>query len=564
MVEMGEIPDGMQVTRADHLPIIAAFCRRIDLVETINRVVPTEMEVSVGIIIQGMVLDILSGRSPLYRLTDFFEHQDTELLLGEEVSPTSFNDTTVARALDAVFNVGAEKVFNTVAFKASCLFSIEKQHVHFDTTSVNVWGNYEQCSPDSGSVNITFGYSKDHRPDLKQFLIKMLCVGRNIPIVGSCEDGNTSDKAINNTLLSRISQHMAKYGLEPGAFVYVADAAMVTEDNLATIGENLFLTRLPFSYNEANRVVSEAIDENNWEEVGALNETPTAIKRPPARYRITEKTVVLYQKQYRAVVVHSSAHDKRRTNRIDREIKASKKCVSKLISQEIKQEFYCRADAESAASRLRQSETELHRVSVSVEEKINYARGRPPKNGTRKVTSVRYVLKAQAEEKAKDIEKKRDEAGCFVLLTNVPRQGDMAETGGELLHAYKEQHGIERNFSFLKDPLIVNELFLKKPERIEVLGAILLMALLIWNLIEHCLRQHIRENSVALQGWDKKPTRRPTTFMMSTKFIGLIIIKMAGLRKLATPLTAVQGQYLTALNLSKQNLLNNHRPINSS
>ncbi len=564
MTETGEILDHMQITRADHLPIIAAFCRRIGLAETINRVVPTEMEVSVGIIIQAMILDILSGRSPLYRLTDFFKHQDTELLLGEEVAATSFNDTTVARAMDAVFDVGAEKVFNEVAFKASCRFSLETQHVHFDTTSVNVWGDYEQCSPDSGSVNITFGYSKDHRPDLKQFLIKMLCVGRNIPIVGSCEDGNTSDKAINNTLLSRISQHMAKYGLKPGAFVYVADSAMVTQDNLATIGENLFLTRLPFSYNEANRVVSEAIAEDNWEEVGELNETPTTAKRPPARYRITEKTVVLYQKQYRAVVVHSSAHDKRRTNRIDREIKASRKLVSKLISQETKQEFYCLADADSAASRLQQSDTELHRVSVTVEEKINYARGRPPKNGTRKVISVRYLLKAQAEEKTEEIERKRDEAGCFVLLTNVPHQGDMAETGAELLHAYKEQHGIERNFSFLKDPLIVNDLFLKKPERIEVLGAILLMALLVWNLIEHCLRQYVQESSVALPGWDKKPTRRPTAFMMSTKFTGLMIVKVAEVRRLALSLTAVQDQYLTALNLSKKDLLNNHRPINSS
>ncbi len=213
---------------------------------------------------------------------------------------------------------------------------------------------------------------------------------------------------------------------------------------------------------------------------------------------------------------------------------------------------------------MQQSETELHSISVTVEEKINYARGRPPKNGIRKVASVRYILKAQAEEKTEEIEKKRDQAGCFVLLTNVPRQGDMSETGTELLHAYKEQHGIERNFSFLKDPLIVNALFLKKPERIEVLGAILLMALLIWNLIEHCLRQHIRECSATLPGWDKKPTRRPTAFMMSTKFIGLMIVKMAGVRRLASPFTDVQNQYLTALNLSKEDLLNNHRPINSS
>jgi hypothetical protein len=42
---------------------------------------------------------------------------------------------------------------------------------------------------------------------------------------------------------------------------------MVTEDNLAKIGDNLFLTRLPFSYNETSRVVSEAVTEDTWEEV---------------------------------------------------------------------------------------------------------------------------------------------------------------------------------------------------------------------------------------------------------------------------------------------------------
>ena len=560
MIEIEDVLEQMQISRTDHLPVIAAFCRRINLIEIINRIVPTEMEVSVGTIMQGMVLDTLSGRSPLYRLTSFFEHQDTELLLGEAVATTSFNDTTVARAMDAVFEVGAEKVFSAVAFKASCEFSLDTKHVHFDTTSVNLWGDYDQCFPDSGSINVTYGYSKDHRPDLKQFLVKMLCVGRNIPILGGCEDGNKSDKAINNSLLTDISKHMARYGLEAGAFVYVADSAMVTEDNLNAIGDNLFLTRLPFSYNETSRIVSEAISVDNWQEIGALNETPTTAKRPPAIYSVAEKTVLLYEKEYRAIVVHSSAHDKRRIKRIEREIKSSEKNLSKIIDQETKQEFYCRADAETAAARLCKSETQLHGIIVSVEEKIYYAKGRPPKTGERKVSKVRHVIKAHVEKKVEQIKQKRDEAGCFVLLTNVPNQGNGAETGAELLQAYKEQNGIERNFAFLKDPLIVNDMFLKKPERLEVLGAVLLISLLIWNLIEHCLRQHIKENSTTLPGWDKKKTSRPTTFMMSTKFLGLTIIEVAGRRRLASPLNDTQRQYLAALDLFEEDLLNNcHR-----
>ncbi len=555
MVEIGEILNQMQITRPDHLPVVAAFCRRIGLIDIIDRIVPNEMEVSVGTIVQGMVLDTLSGRSPLYRLEEFFEHQDTQLLLGQEVDPTSFNDTTVARALDALFNIGAEKVFSEVAFAASCVFPLDKRYVHFDTTSVNVWGDYDRCAPDSDTINITYGYSKDHRPDLKQFLVKMLCVGRNVPLLGSCEDGNGSDKTINNTVLSRISKHMAKHGLEPGAFVYVADSAMVTKDNLEMVGDNLFLTRLPFSYKEASRVVSEAVAQNVWEEVGALNETPATAKRPAAIYSVTEKTVTLYEKEYRAVVVHSTAHDKRRLKRLERQIKKSISTLTKIIAKNTKSEFYCRPDADAAASRLQQYETELHRVTVHVEEKISYTRGRPPKNGKRKVSHTRYVLKACIEEKSEQINQIQEESGCFVLLTNVSQKEGMAETGANLLQVYKEQYGIEKNFSFLKDPLIVNDIFLKKPERIEALGLVLLTSLMVWNLIEFTLRQYIKENEVTLPGWDKKQTTRPTAFMMSTKFMGLQVVRLAGLCRLATPLTDGQKRYLDALNLSEADLL---------
>ncbi len=383
----------------------------------------------------------------------------------------------------------------------------------------------------------------------------MLCVGRNVPLLGSCEDGNGSDKSINNTVLSRISKLMAKHGLEPGAFVYIADSAMVTRDNLTTVGDNLFLTRLPFSYNEAGRVVSEAVEQNIWEEVGVLNKTPATAKRPAALYSITEKTVTLYEKEYRAVVIHSTAHDKRRLKRLERQIKKSISTLSKLIAKETKLEFFCRPDADAAASRLQQYDTELHRVTVNVEEKISYARGRPPKNGKRKVSRIGYVLKACIEEKSEQVKQKQEESGCFVLLTNVPQEGGMAETGAGLLQAYKEQYGIEKNFSFLKDPLIVNDIFLKKPERIEALGAVLLISLLVWNLIEHTLRQYIKECEVTLPGWDKKQTTRPTAFMMSTKFMGLQVVRVSGMCRLAAPLTDGQKRYLNALNLSEADLL---------
>jgi len=554
MSDIDSMLAAMQITRADHLPIVAAFCRRIGLVEAVNGVVPTEMAVDVGTVMEGMVLDTLSGRSPLYRLAEFFEHQDTELLLGRHIESSAFNDTTVGRAMDAVFAVGADKVFNAVAFGAARRFPLDMGTAHFDTTSVNVWGEYDPSKAEPGAINITFGHSKDKRPDLKQFLIRMLCVGRSIPILGGCEDGNASDKTLNNPLLTRISQHMKRHGLGAGEFLYTADSAFVTPDNLAAVGDNLFVTRLPFSYKETARVVSEAVEEGNWECIGKLNKTEGSAARPPAIYDIAEKSVTLYERQYRAIVVHSSAHDKRRLKRIERELAKSEKALASVVAEEGKREYFCRPDAEAAAARLQNAATELHRIEASVEEVPKYGRGRPPKNRPRKPVSVSFKLTLNVVEKTSETARKREEAGCFVLLTNVPIAGPRARTAAELLAAYKDQHAIERDFSFLKDPLIVNDLFLKKAGRIEALGAVVLMALLVWNLIEHTLRAHLEKTGRTLPGWDKKPTSRPTTFMMTTKFTGLQIVRVGSACRLALPLSTTQRLYLQALGLTEAHL----------
>ena len=205
--------------------------------------------------------------------------------------------------------------------------------------------------------------------------------------------------------------------------------------------------------------------------------------------------------------------------------------------------------------RLRKTHNDLHQIEVTVSEKIRYGRGRPPKNRPKKVASIHYVLSARVVERPEQIQKKREEAGCFVLLSNIPSDGEKGQTGAELLRAYKDQHGIERNYAFIKDPLIVNDLFLKKPERIEVLAMIWLIALLVWNLIEHLLRKLIEESGTTLPGWENHPTTRPTTFMMSTKFIGLQVVKVRHMRRFAQPLTDVQLAYLSALNITQRDLL---------
>jgi hypothetical protein len=94
---------------------------------------------------------------------------------------------------------------------------------------------------------------------------------------------------------------------------------------------------------------------------------------------------------------------------------------------------------------------------------------------------------------------------------------------------------------------MVNSLFLKKPARIEALGLILWLALLLWRLVERALRVHVETTGSTLTGWDKKEPQKPTAFMMMTKFAAVMVIKRGGQRQLAHPLSTIQQPYLLAL-----------------
>jgi len=556
MSDIRAMLEGMNISQAGHLPVVAAFLRRIGLVDAVNAAVPTEMAVDVGTVVQLMVLDTLSGRSPLYRLERFAESVDTGLLLGRSIPSGAFNDTTIGRSMDAIFDAGTEKLFSQVAFRAAGAFplDVDMRHTHFDTTSVSVWGDYPACEEGDGDpIQVIYGHSKDRRPDLKQFLLKMLCIHRNIPIIGGCESGNESDKTINNEMLTNLSKHMARHGLGEGAFVYISDSSFVTPKNLEAIGDNLFITRLPFTYKETDRVIMDAVRRGEWREVDTTVRPPGS--RKPAAYRVCETAVNIGEKGYRAVVVHSDAHDKRRQKKLDRLLSESRQKTEEVLKESEKIEYFCREDAEVAAGKLRCDRSLLHYCECQVAEKVTYCRGRPPKNGERKVSKVRFVLGGEVVERKDEVEHIREAAGCFVLLTNTPTDGDMAHSPQEVLAAYKEQHGIERNFGFLKDPLIVNDIFLKRPDRIEVLGFILLVSLLVWNLMEHVMREYLKRTDSTIPGWDRKPTQRPTSFMMTTKFKGVLVVELNGTWHFTAPLTPERQQYVHALGLTEELLL---------
>jgi transposase len=585
------------VTKVAHLPIVRHLCERIGLVQTIDAIVTSQAKVSPGLMVLAMIMDTLAGRSPLYRIHQFFDEFDVEALLGRGLAAADFKDQAVGRAMDHMAQVGPMKVFSAVAQNACKICNIIDRHVHYDTTSISVWGDYldeperavdglpgllaialsgpsasetprEKDKVKAGSqdydqtpIHITHGYSKDLRPDLKQFLMESLCVAKNIPIMGGCADGNASDKTLNHTMLRRIGALMHEHGLAKGAYVYVADSALVTQENLEQLADQLFITRLPMTYDAAKEAISTAVGQGQWEQVGVLAQTEPTVNRPAAHYRLCELPIRVYERDYRAIVVHSSAHDKRRHKRLEKERQRELEQIQARLKQEEAIAYACRADALAAGERLLKEYARpgWWRLDVEFESQAKFRRGRPRQGEERAIEHLYWQVRGRTEVNQEWSQRQLEEAGCFVLLTNTPSAGEMAHNGREALEAYKDQNGIERNFAFLKDPLIVNVLFLKTPRRIQVLGMILLLSLLVYNLLEHILRQHVERTGEVLPGWpggrQPRPTKRPTTFMMRTKFSGIMLLKIGDRRVFANPLNAVQLRWIQALGMSAADFL---------
>lgn len=129
----------------------------------------------------------LFDRTSLWRLHEVLEGQDLAVLFRPGIVSTDFNDDALARALDKLAKANPEQVFATLTTQALAQEGrswSDLSVIHADTTSVSVWGAYD--SPPKSALKIRHGYSKQHRPDLKQFGIGLLATSEGVPFRDDC------------------------------------------------------------------------------------------------------------------------------------------------------------------------------------------------------------------------------------------------------------------------------------------------------------------------------------------------------------------------------------------
>jgi len=240
--------------------------------------------VSPGLVVKAIIINGLGLVSaPLYLFSKFFEGKAIEHLLGSGIQASHLKDDRLGRVLDKLYLAVITEIFTTIALSAAQKFQINTDTSHLDSSSFHLHGKYEQELPsvsfsqtemdgnrsDNSSINhqtspipikITYGYSRDHRPDLKQFILDLMCSGDgDVPLFWRVASGNESDSFILTSICQDLKKQLNLDSL------MVADSALYTAPNLEMLTNLRWLTRVALSLKQAQQLVSQ-LNESEFQD----------------------------------------------------------------------------------------------------------------------------------------------------------------------------------------------------------------------------------------------------------------------------------------------------------
>jgi transposase len=209
--------------RLDHLGIVAGVCQEIGLAAWLDAQEPGyRQQVSVGTATMAMVLNGLGwSLRQLYLVPQYFANKPIEHLLGPGITAEMLDDDCLGRTLDWLYEHDLTKLFAGIASRARRIFGIKAEQIHVDTTSFAVSGEYtrenaETSGAEAAVIAITYGYSRDHREDLKQWMLALATTqDGDIPLFMQSLDGNSSGATRNWSRTLSETKEVSLIGFRP-------------------------------------------------------------------------------------------------------------------------------------------------------------------------------------------------------------------------------------------------------------------------------------------------------------------------------------------------------------
>jgi transposase len=508
-MESGAGPTGYVAERLDHLGIVAGVCREIGLAEWLDAQDQQSHErVSVGTATMAMILNGLGfSNRRLYLVPQFFATKAVERLLGPGITAEDLNDDCLGRALDWLYAHDPTTLFAGLALRARRAFGLAARQVHVDTTSFSVTGEYAP-DLDAHTLAVTYGYSRDHRADLQQWMLALATTRQgDVPLFCQALDGNASDKVSLVEAVEALSAQLrAAADPEEEAPIFVADSGLYSAENvgrLNTAGVR-WISRVPDTSKEARAAL--AVADDAWQQEGDLWWAADRPAPPGERW----------------VVVRTAQGEERARATLRRQVDQTREQWEQAFWHLGNQRFACAPDAHAALTKQLKKRPEWLTVQTQLVEHPKHAQPGRPRRGTVPDHIEWQIESSLAIDEAAVAQAVRRQAS-FLVATNVLDPTHLSDQ--ELIQTYKDQHSVERGFAFLKDPLfLASSVFVKKPERIVALSLVMVLCLLVYRLAEHRLREQLAATGQTIPSQVNKPTDRPTMRWVFPCFEGIDLL----------------------------------------
>ena len=505
-----QAPVHYQSHNLDHLGLIAALYDELGIGSLIDSLIPQDLEqryVSIGQAMKAMVINGLGfTQSPLYLTPHFFEDKPVERLIGANIKAEYLNDTTLGRAMDAIFEQGASELFGQISMKTVKILGLECRITHVDTSSFHTDGVHNSNDePEEGVIHITKGYSRDHRPDLNQIGLQLICEHQaGIPLLMQPLNGNSIDKDSFNDL---IKNHIGQLKTDVGLEYLIADSALYTAKNLKEMVDCLWISRVPGTLKLTHDIIDAIVPE--------LMQTPDekGIRSLCCSYAgINQRWIVIYSPESRI----------RATKTINKQWLKQTTALNKSFQKLCGQNFSCEEDALKALKKFEEKESLIEVISEPVAKIARYnSSGRPKKDQQPDYYDyqIRGSIMTLLEPRQKRIQRK----SCYILATN---QLDCEQlSDAEVINLYKNQQKVERGFRFMKDPLFMaSALFLKSAKRMMVLMMIMTLCLLLYAALEYRIRQVLKQSKKTFPNQKGHDISNPTARWVFQFFSGIHVL----------------------------------------
>ena len=475
----------MKTHDLSHLGIVSGVLKKIGLIDKINtRLIKksNNQKVSHGQSVAAMILNGLGfTERRLYLVSSFFDNKPVDKYLGKGLIAADLNDDILGRTLDEIHHYGTTKFFGEVAFEIAQEFNFLGRSAHLDSSTISVEGQYDENETE---MKITYGHSKDHRPDLKQITLSLITTGESsFPIWMEGLSGNSSDKTSFHKSIEALEKFQIDLKKAP-PFYWVADSALYSKNKLLAHKDSVkWLTRVPEAITAAKALARE--DSYSWT---IINE----------KYKFVEVGANYAEIPQRWIIIESTQAKSRELKTLERKIIKHEKELQKLIKSKGKERFYSVEEIEKEIKKIR-LKYKLFNFSYTFN-----------KFTAQKKTFYKITL--TFEQNLLEIEEVQRSKGRFILATN-EIVDDISPA--KLLYEYKAQEKTERGFRFIKDDsFLLSDVYLKKPERVQSLMAIMCLSLMVYNVGEYFLRQSMIKNKEKIENIIGKTVSKPTLKMV--------------------------------------------------